>query len=331
MLCSGQKRISAAAAGKGGGVTTSCAWRRAVAWIGGEVVGVCLHAEPSTADATSVVMHGLWELTAFEEISMNAPCRPINDPRHNQLLASLPKAEWDRWQSALEPVELPLGQVLCESGRTPVYVYFPTTAIVSLLYMTKDGASSEIAVVGNDGMVGISLFMGGEATPSQAVVQSAGQGYRLRAQMMKCEFNRAGPVLDILLRYTQAMIAQVAQTAVCNRYHSIDQQMCRRLLLGLDRLATDELVMTQELLASLLGVRREGVTAAALKLQHAGVIRYSRGHIDVLDRQRLEERTCECYAVAKKEYSRLLPAAKNQPRRSQPAAPSFGLRLPLAA
>ena len=276
-------------------------------------------------------MHGLWELDAFNEIPMNAPCRHNTDPRQNQLLASLPETEWHRWHAALEPVQLPLGQVLCESGRTPAYVYFPTTAIVSLLYMTKDGASSEIAVVGNDGMVGISLFMGGEATPSQAVVQSAGQGYRLRAQMMNCEFNRAGPVLDILLRYTQAMIAQVAQTAVCNRYHSIDQQMCRRLLLGLDRLATDELVMTQELLASLLGVRREGVTAAALKLQHAGVIRYSRGHIDVLDRQRLEERTCECYAVAKKEYNRLLPVSKKQYSRAQPPLPSLSLRLPLAA
>ncbi len=276
-------------------------------------------------------MHGLWELDAFNEIPMNATCRHTTDPRQNQLLASLPEAEWHHWQSELEPVQLTLGQVLCESGRVPAYVYFPTTAIVSLLYMTKDGASSEIAVVGNDGMVGISLFMGGEATPSQAVVQSAGLGYRLRAQMMKCAFSRAGPVLDILLRYTQAMIAQVAQTAVCNRYHSIDQQMCRRLLLGLDRLASDELVMTQELLASLLGVRREGVTAAALKLQHAGVIRYSRGHIDVLDRQRLEERTCECYAAAKKEYNRLLPAARKQYSRSQPASPSLSLRLSLAA
>ena len=272
---------------------------------------------------------------------MNAPCRHTADPRQNQLLASLPETEWDRWQSALEPVDLALGQVLCESGRPPVFVYFPTTAIVSLLYMTQEGASSEIAVVGNDGVVGISLFMGGNATPSQAVVQSAGQGYRLRAQMMRNEFQRPGPVLEMLLRYTQAMIAQVAQTAVCNRYHSIDQQMCRRLLLGLDRLTTDKLVMTQELLASLLGVRREGVTAAALKLQHAGVIRYSRGHIDVLDREGLEERTCECYAVAKHEYNRLLPIfsrahhvhhehTRQQPvpvARSRPMA----LSIPLAA
>ncbi len=238
---------------------------------------------------------------------MNTSPRHTSDPRENQLLAVLPAVEWERWQPHLELVELALGQVLCDSGRTPAYVYFPTTAIVSLMYMTEDGASSEVAVVGNDGVVGISLFMGGNATPSQTVVQSAGQAYRLRANMVKSEVDRAGPVLTMLLRYTQALIGQVAQTALCNRYHSIDQQMCRRLLLGLDRLPSDELLMTQELLASLLGVRREGVTAAALKLQQAGVIRYSRGHIDVLDRQRLEKRTCECYAMASKEYRRLLP------------------------
>ena len=238
---------------------------------------------------------------------MKTPASPISDPRDNQLLSVLPDAEWNRWQSQLELVELPVGRVLSESGRTPAYVYFPTTAIVSLLYMTQDGGSAEIAVVGNDGVVGISVFMGGNATPSDAVVQNAGQAYRLRAQLVKDEFERSGPLLKILLRYTQAMIAQVAQTAVCNRYHSIDQQLCRRLLLGLDRLPSDSLVMTQELLANLLGVRREGVTAAALKLQLAGVIRYSRGHIDVLDRQRLEHRACECYGVGKKEYFRLLP------------------------
>ena len=238
---------------------------------------------------------------------MNTPSRTTADPRQNQLLAALPDAEWKRWQPDLELVDLPLGMVLCESGCTPAHAYFPTTAIVSLLYMTQHGASVEIAVVGNDGLVGISLFMGGNATPSQAVVQNAGQAYRLRAQVAKNEFNRAGPVLTMLLRYMQAMIAHVAQTAMCNRYHTIDQQMCRRLLLGLDRLPSEKLVMTQELLASLLGVRREGVTAAALKLQQAGVIRYSRGHIDVLDRQRLEQRTCECYAVAQKEYRRLMP------------------------
>ena len=234
------------------------------------------------------------------------PCQHA-DPRQNQLLACLPDAEWRRWQPYLEPVELAAGQVLCEAGRTSAYVYFPTTAIVSLIYMTQDGASSEVAVIGNDGVVGISLFMGGNATPNEAVVQSAGQGFRLRAQAVRAEVERAGPVLLLLLRYTQAMIAQVAQTAACNRYHSIDQQLCRRLLVGLDRLDSDELVMTQELVANLLGVRREGVTAAALKLQLAGVIRYSRGHIKVLDRQRLEKRTCECYASAKKAYQRLLP------------------------
>lgn len=238
---------------------------------------------------------------------MNVSHRQASDPRQNHLLAALPDAEWRRWQTDLEPVDMPRGMVLSESGSTPAHAYFPTTAIVSLLNMTEDGASSEIAVVGNEGVVGISLFMGGDATPSQAVVQSAGHGYRLRAQVVKNEVSRASPVLTMLLRYTQTMIAQVGQTAACNRYHSIDQQLCRRLLLGLDRLPSDELAMTQELLASLLGVRREGVTAAALKLQQAGVIRYSRGHIAVLDRRRLEQRTCECYKVAKKEYDRLLP------------------------
>jgi len=238
---------------------------------------------------------------------LNTPRSHACDPRRNQLLAALPDADWKRWQPHLEPVELQLGQVLCEPGCTPAYVVFPTTAIVSLLYMTQDGASAEFAVVGNDGVVGISLFMGGNATPSQSVVQSAGQGYRLHARAVKNEADRGGPVLSMLLRYTQAMIAQVAQTALCNRYHSIDQQLCRRLLLSLDRLPSDELVMTQELAASLLGVRREGVTAAALKLQQAGVIRYSRGHIAVLDRRRLEERSCECYAATKKAYNRLLP------------------------
>lgn len=221
---------------------------------------------------------------------MNTPLPLPTNPRQNNLLATLADADWQRLKAQLELVDLSLGQVLSESGRAPSFVYFPTTAIVSLLYMTQDGASSEIAVVGNDGVVGISLFMGGNAMPSQAVVQSAGQGYRLRAQWVKQEVELAGPVLHMLLGYTQTMIAQVAQTAACNRYHSIDQLMCRRLLLGLDRLPSDALVMTQELMANLLGVRREGVTAAALKLQQAGVIRYSRGHIVVLDRARLEQR-----------------------------------------
>jgi CRP-like cAMP-binding protein len=230
-----------------------------------------------------------------------------SDPRTNQLLAALPDAAWLRWQPFLEPVTLQLGQVLYESGDTLGHVYFPTTAIVSLLYVMEDGASAEIAVVGLEGMVGISLFMGGESTPSRAVVQSAGQGFRLRAHVMKEEFNRAGPVLHLLLRYTQALITQMAQTAVCNRHHSLDQQLCRWLLLSLDRLRGNELVMTQELIANMLGVRREGVTEGALKLQKAGLIRYARGHITVLDRAGLEVATCECYAVVKKEYDRLLP------------------------
>jgi len=229
------------------------------------------------------------------------------DPRKNHLLAALPDAEWQRWLPQLEWVEMPLGQVLYESGSTLSHVYFPITAIVSLLYVMENGASAEIAVVGREGIVGISLFMGGNSTPSRAVVQSAGQGFRLEAKAMKDEFNRAGSVLHLLLRYTQALITQMAQTAVCNRHHSLDQQLCRWLLLSLDRLQGNELVMTQELIANMLGVRREGVTEGALKLQQAGLIRYARGRISVLDRQGLEQRTCECYAVVKKEYDRLLP------------------------
>jgi CRP-like cAMP-binding protein len=216
------------------------------------------------------------------------------DPRKNHLLAALPDTEWQRW-------------VLYESGRTLSHVYFPTTAIVSLLYVMENGASAEIAVVGNEGVVGVSLFMGGESTTSRAVVQSAGHGFRLKAQIMKDEFNRASPVLHLMLRYTQALITQMAQTAVCNRHHSLDQQLCRSLLLSLDRLQGNELLMTQELIANMLGVRREGVTGGALKLQNLGLIRYSRGRISVLDRLGLEKRTCECYAVVKREYDRLLP------------------------
>jgi CRP-like cAMP-binding protein len=230
------------------------------------------------------------------------------DPRQNRLLAALPKAEWARWQPQIEPTEMPLGKVLYESGSTMTHVYFPTTSIVSLLYVMENGASAEIAVVGHEGIVGISLFMGGESTPSRAVVQSAGQGFRLQANLMLQEFNRAGPVLHLLLRYTQALITQMAQTAVCNRHHSLDQQLCRWLLLSLDRLHSDEIVMTQELIANMLGVRREGVTEAAGHLQEAGLIRYRRGRITLLDRARLEARTCECYAVVKREYDRLLPA-----------------------
>ncbi len=229
-------------------------------------------------------------------------------PRKNQLLAALPEAEWLRWVPHMELVDMPLGHVLYESGSTLSHVYFPTTAIVSLLYVMENGASAEIAVVGNEGLVGISLFMGGGSTPSRAVVQSAGRGYRLAAQVLKDEFSRNGPVLHLLLRYTQALITQMAQTAVCNRHHGLDQQLCRWLLLSLDRLDGDELVMTQELIANMLGVRREGVTEAALKLQERGLIRYARGRITVLDRKGLEKRTCECYAVVKTEYDRLLPS-----------------------
>ncbi|MBB5191751.1 CRP-like cAMP-binding protein [Silvimonas terrae] len=228
------------------------------------------------------------------------------DAIKNHLLAALPPEELQRWLLHLELVDLPLGQALYESGSKMSHVYFPTTAIISLLYVMEDGSSAEIAIVGNEGIVGISLFMGGESTPSRAVVQSAGQGYRLKAQVMKDEFNHA-PVLHLMLRYTQALITQMAQTAVCNRHHSLDQQLCRWLLLSLDRLPGNELLMTQELIANMLGVRREGVTQSALKLQEAGLINYSRGHIKVLDRAGLEKRTCECYAVVKREYDRLLP------------------------
>ncbi|KWT76392.1 MULTISPECIES: Crp/Fnr family transcriptional regulator [unclassified Variovorax] len=231
----------------------------------------------------------------------------FTDSTKNYLLAALPDAAQRRWRLRLEQIDLSLGQVLYESGGALSHVYFPTTAIVSLLYVMENGASAEIAVVGNEGIVGVSVFMGGGSTPSRAVVQSAGQAFRLKADALTDEFKRAGPVLHLLLRYTQALITQMAQTAVCNRHHSLDQQLCRWLLLSLDRVGGNELVMTQELIANMLGVRREGVTEAALKLQHAKLIRYSRGHIKVLDRLGLEKRTCECYAVVKNEYDRLLP------------------------
>ncbi len=225
----------------------------------------------------------------------------------NELLTVMPAPEWSRLSPLLEAVDLPLGRVLYESGSKMSHVYFPIDAIVSLLYVLEDGSSAEIAVVGREGLVGIALFMGGDTTPSRAVVQSAGKGYRLRAQAIQDEFNRSGPIMHLLLRYTQALITQMAQTAVCNRHHSLDQQLCRWLLLSLDRLRGNELVMTQELIANMLGVRREGVTEAALKLQKLGLIQYARGHIRVLDRARLETRVCECYAVVKGEYDRLLP------------------------
>jgi CRP-like cAMP-binding protein len=232
----------------------------------------------------------------------------LHNPKKNHLLAALAGEAWQRWQPLLEHVELPLGHVLYESGKTMTHMYFPTTAIISLLYVMENGASAEIAVVGNDGLVAVSMFMGGGSTPSRAVVQSAGHGFRLNAKDMKQEFDRGGAVLHLLLRYTQALITQMAQTAVCNRHHSLDQQLCRWLLLSLDRLQGSDLVMTQELIANMLGVRREGVTESASKLQNAGLIRYSRGRITVLDRPGLESRSCECYAVVKKEYDRLLPA-----------------------
>jgi CRP-like cAMP-binding protein len=225
----------------------------------------------------------------------------------NLLLAALPGAELKRWLPELELIEMPLAHALYESGHTEMYVYFPTSAIVSLLYVMKNGDSTEVAVVGNEGMIGISLFMGGNSTPSRAVVQSAGKGYRLKAQILKNEFERAGPVTHLLLRYCQALITQMSQIAACNRHHSLDQQLCRWLLSSLDRLPGNELVMTQELIASMLGVRREGVTEGATKLQKAALIRYSRGHITVLDRKGLENRVCECYAVIQQEYDRLLP------------------------
>jgi CRP-like cAMP-binding protein len=231
----------------------------------------------------------------------------VADPKTNHLLAALPAPEWKRLLPHIEAVELPLGMVLYESGSILSHVYFPATSIISLLYVMEDGASAEIAVVGNEGVVGISIFMGGGTTPSRAVVQSAGHGFRLKADFMRDEFQRNGPVMHLFLRYTQALITQMAQTAVCNRHHSMDQQLCRWLLLSMDRLHGNELVMTQELIANMLGVRREGVTEAATKLQRAGLIQYSRGRITVLDRPGLEQRTCECYRVVKKEYDRLLP------------------------
>ena len=228
-------------------------------------------------------------------------------PETNGLLAVLPAAERERLYPNLQPISMALGEVVYESGSRQDYVYFPTTSIVSLLYVMEDGASAEIAVVGNEGMVGVSLFMGGETTPSRAIVQSAGSAYRLPGHLMKEEFVRGGAMQHLLLRYTQALLTQMAQTAVCNRHHSVDQQLCRWLLLSLDRLPSNKLTMTQELIANMLGVRREGVTEAAGKLQSAGLIQYSRGRITVVDRPGLEARACECYDVVKRESDRLLP------------------------
>jgi CRP-like cAMP-binding protein len=229
-----------------------------------------------------------------------------HDPQQNQLLAALSSAERERIYPHLRLVPMPLGKVLYESGDLLSHVYFPVDSIVSLLYVLANGGSAEISVVGNEGLIGIALFMGGETTPSRAIVQSAGHAYRLIGQLLKDEFHRSGPMQLLLLRYTQALITQMAQTAVCNRHHSVDQQLCRWLLLSLDRLTANRLTMTQELIANMLGVRREGVTEAAGKLQKLGVIKYSRGEITVLDREKLEELCCECYAVVKRESDRLL-------------------------
>ena len=229
------------------------------------------------------------------------------NPQQNHLLAALPNEVLERLLPHLELVDMPLGMVLYESGDTLRHVYFPTDSIVSLLYVMESGASAEISVVGNDGVIGVALFMGGESTTSRALVQSAGSAYRVLGKRFKEEFNRHGDMLQLMLRYSQALITQMAQTAVCNRHHSIDQQLCRWLLLSLDRLRDNKLAMTQELIANMLGVRREGVTEAAGKLHSQGVIDYSRGLITVLDRAKLESLSCECYAVVKRETDRLLP------------------------
>jgi CRP-like cAMP-binding protein len=227
----------------------------------------------------------------------------------NRLIAALPEADRRRWSALLERVEMPLGQVVSESGARVGHVYFPTTSIVSLLYIMKDGASAEIAVIGNDGIVGVAAFMGGDTTPSRAVVQSGGEGYRMKVGALKSEFSRSTSAMHVLLRYSQALLTQMAQTAVCNRHHTLNQQLARWVLLSLDRLEGRDLVMTQELIANMLGVRREGVNEGALKLQRAGLIRYTRGRITVLDRAGLEKMSCECYDVVRKEYDRLLPPA----------------------
>lgn len=236
-----------------------------------------------------------------------------SSPRENHLLGALPSDAWQRLLPHLELVRLKLGDVVYECGGKLSHAYFPTSAIVSLLYVLEDGASAEIAVVGNDGMLGVALFMGGETMPNRAVVQSEGYAYRLRSQLLKNEFNRFGSMERLLLRYSQSLLTQMSQTAVCNRHHTVQQQLCRWLLVTLDRLPSNELLMTQELIANMLGVRREGVTEAAGKLQRQGLIKYSRGHITVIDRHGLEEAACECYRVVKCEHQRLLPARTPEP------------------
>jgi CRP-like cAMP-binding protein len=238
---------------------------------------------------------------------------PLNTPKQNHLLAALPVADFAQFSDRLELVPMLLGQMLYEPGTQLRYAYFPTTSIVSLHYVTESGASAETAGVGNEGVVGVSLYMGGDTTSSSAVVQTAGHAYRLDRHVLQEEFNRAGALQRLLLRYAQALMTQMAQTAVCNRHHSVEQQLCRWLLLTMDRVPARELIMTQELVASMLGVRRESVTEAAGNLQNAGYIRYRRGHIGVLDRQGLETRVCECYGVVKKELDRLLSDASSRP------------------
>jgi CRP-like cAMP-binding protein len=242
-----------------------------------------------------------------------------HSPSQNLLLAALPAAEFERLARQLELVAMPLGEMLYEPGEQLQYAYFPTTSIASLHYVTESGASAESAGVGNEGVVGIALFMGGESTPSSAVVQTAGHAYRLHGRLLKQEFNRAGPMQRLLLRYTQALMTQMTQTAVCNRHHSVEQQLCRWLLLTFDRVPSAELTITQELIAGMLGVRREAITEAAGRLQSAGIIRYRRGHIAVLERSGLERRTCECYAVVKKEMGRLLSDVGHGQRAFAPA------------
>lgn len=248
-----------------------------------------------------------------------------HNPNQNHLLAALPAAEFERLAPHLELVPMLLGESLYEPGERLQHVYFPTTAIVSLLYIIESGLSAEIAGVGNEGILGISLFMGGESTTSSAVVQTAGHGFRLKADLLKIEFERFGPTMHLLLRYTQALVTQMAQTAACNRHHSIMQQLCRWLLLTLDRLPSHELIMTQELIAGALGVRRESITEAAAKLQRAGLVRYRRGHIAVLERSGLEAGACECYAVVKKEFNRLLSDVRRRQSTTamSPLAPSL--------
>ena len=246
-----------------------------------------------------------------------------HEPRQNHLLAALPAEVFERMSPNLELVAMPLGDVLYESGGQLQHVYFPTTAIISLHYIMENGASAEIAGVGNEGVLGISLFMGGDTTPSRAAMSTGGHGYRLRAKLMMDEFNRTGPMMRLMLRYTQALITQMSQTAVCNRHHSVEQQLCRWLLLTLDRTPGNELTMTQELISGMLGVRREGITEIAGNLQREGLISYRRGHITVLDRTGLEAHACECYQVVKKEFNRLLSDAEkiNKPTHFQTAAP----------